>query len=174
MRSTAIRSLVAAESEFLRAGNNEQLLNDACGAGSKNRHNPALWDAASVRYSPCASFHEAFRACFPRGTWGARTWADLDLATLRACVPGLDLPDWVYAAQADAAALEWVHAGGWADEEQAAWYAEQDAAWEHEVGEEMIEEIAEVIVSEEMIESEATMLRIPPLPWTAWRPACAA
>ena len=150
-RSLAIRSMLAGESEFMRAGNNEALINAHCGGGSRNKPDAATWDAASTRYGVrCETWHEAFRACCGPAP---RSWATFDLETLRACIPGLDLPAWVYEAQAEAAEREMARG---LDElalaEQEAWYADGGGLDEEEAGEVL------VVVDEEMIEGEALVL----------------
>ena len=163
--------------DFLEVPGNMAAIEALCGAGSKNKPAPALWDAATVRYGrSCRTFDEAFAACCvgrrvashrtvrrtrPDGsvTTEARPseriehgWAWFDLETMRECIPGVDFPPEVYEEQARRAQEEWARGlDGWADEVQAAYYAGGEPPCED--------------VTEDMIVGEAVALPLPPWAW---------
>ena len=150
--------------DFLEVPGNMAAIEDLCGAGSRNKPAPALWDAASLRHGKrCRTFDEAFAACCVGRRRAGRIehgWAWFDLATMRECVPGLDLPAWVYEAQAEAAEREMARGlEELALAEQEAWYADGGGLDEEEAGEVL------VLVDEEMIEGEAVALPLPPWAW---------
>jgi hypothetical protein len=161
-RSLAIRSLAAAAREFLAV--NDALL-------SATDHHGVTWEPVREKYGVRAEgWAAAFKSCVGR-VGGAWSWAAVDMATLRACVPGLELPVWVHEAQASAAEVEWCRGmaelDGWQDEEQAAWYeyggresdstAATDATWDAETLAGVLALCAEQEVDEEMIEAESTL-----------------
>ncbi len=171
-RSLAIRSLTAAAREFGTV--NDALL-------SATDHHGVTWEPVRERYGVRAEgWAAAFKACVGRvgGQW---SWAAVDMATLRACVPGLELPAWAYEATASAAERAWVQGmgelDGWADEEQAGWYeyggreaADQPAApapeasacdWCQEILEAALALTAEHDVDEAMIVDEVTLRTAP-------------
>lgn len=162
-RSLTIRSLAAAAREFLAV--NDALLSSADHAG-------VTWEPVREKYGVrAAGWAAAFKACVGR-VGGAWSWAAVDMATLRACVPGLELPAWVYEAQASAAEVQWCRGmaelDGWADEDQAAWYeyggieaAVADDAWDTETLAGILSLTAEQDVDESMIEGETTIRTAP-------------
>ena len=142
--------------DFLEVPGNMAAVEELCGAGSRNKPAPALWDAASVRSGrKCRTFDEAFAACCVGWRRAGRVehgWAWFDLETMRECVPGVDFPPEVYEEQARRAQEEWARGlDGWADEVQAAYYADSEPPCED--------------VTEDMIVGEAVALPLPPWAW---------
>ena len=142
--------------DFLEVPGNMAAVEELCGAGSRNKPAPALWDAASVRSGrKCRTFDEAFAACCVGRRRAGRIdhgWAWFDLDTLRECVPSVDFPPEVYEEQARRAQEEWARGlDGWADEVQAAYYAGGEPPCED--------------VTEDMIVGEAVALPLPPWAW---------
>lgn len=148
--SLTIRNMTAAAAEMIQA--NEDRLNEHLGRISMA--DAATWDAVAMRYGrPCYTFVDAFRAaCGHVAT--RRSWLTLDLAALRECVPGLELPGWVYEAMADATEAP---EADWSDEAQRRWY-EQGCVPLASVAD-VWDPLADVLVTEDMIESEATVMR---------------